>query len=45
VRLREKGRQGACHALHHKLETHLIAYVEQTGIMEDDSEFATFTAS
>ena len=44
MRLPEKGRQGAYHALHDKLGSHLIAYLEQTGIMEDDSEFATFTA-
>ena len=36
VRLREKG--GKAHAMpcHHSLEAYLIAYLEQTGIMEDD---------
>jgi len=36
VRLREKG--GKAHAMpcHHNLETYLTAYLEQTGIMEDD---------
>ncbi len=36
VRLREKG--GKAHAMpcHHSLEAYLTAYLEQTGIMEDD---------
>jgi site-specific recombinase XerD len=36
VRLQEKG--GKAHAMpcHHSLEAYLIAYLEQTGIMEDD---------
>jgi len=36
VRLREKG--GKAHAMpcHHHLETYLTAYLEQTGIMDDD---------
>ena len=36
VRLHEKG--GKAHAMpcHHSLEAYLIAYLEQTGIMEDD---------
>ena len=36
VRLQEKG--GKAHAMpcHHRLEVYLIAYLEQTGIMEDD---------
>ena len=36
VRLREKG--GKAHAMpcHHNLETYLTAYLEQTGIMDDD---------
>ena len=35
VRLREKG--GKAHAMpcHHSLEEYLLAYLEQTGIMED----------
>jgi integrase len=36
VRLQEKGGQAHAMPRHHSLEAYLIAYLEQTGIMEDD---------